>query len=582
MLALNPVVQSPRAYDLQNLTAAQLGTRLAAGANATLRENLRQAMQDESYRFRLNAAEVAFGLTAADVWFGYLPGQIERYKAQGDGVTDCTAAFLAAIAAVRGSETNISDGLGGAVDAAPAGVVSFGEGTYLIDPDTLLITDCLGLTIKGQGSRRTNNAIRSRTTLLFTGVSSGYGIKAYGNGARGLTIEDLDLCYDSSDFTGDVLDHVSAPGMTLNRVFVGTYGITALTRLQTARSCLRVTYGEFLHCNDCVFDGAVDLVWLDDARTIDANTFGGSRYTFTACVWYDCTGDMVRHDGNRTLTGLTLDNPTFNPISVDCTYSLDLNNVEGLSIKGAHFAGSVANKALQKWMRIVNCTGGITDSCFDDLSPAASLDGELTVKNNRIASTDGFTLTGGNIKARNNEFSGGTNGYTLSPTRTLCVDLGPDTFKVAVTTSYYVPAENANLSGRINYDLAADSSISKFSNASQRIQIRNVDESTITITDAGNTNLSAFNSGRTYVAAGAAGQTFTLPAPHPGCDVEVFKQSSQTLQVSFSSANLYTGNGAAKTNVSAANASDIGGYLRFRPFAAGYRLIAAVGAWSYT
>lgn len=105
MLAINPSVQSPRAYDLANLTAAQLGTRLAAGANATLRANIKTALQDGGYRYNIHPAETTAGYVAADLLFGHEPFSTFRYMSAaqvasviaGDLAEDVTLPLQAAI-----------------------------------------------------------------------------------------------------------------------------------------------------------------------------------------------------------------------------------------------------------------------------------------------------------------------------------------------------------------------------------------------------------------------------------------------------------------------------------------------------
>lgn len=95
----SPSVQSPKAYDLQNLQAAQLGTRLAAGANAALRGNLRTALQDSAYLYKIHPSETAAGLVDANLTFGFEVGDVRRYGADPTGAADSTTAFKNAYAA---------------------------------------------------------------------------------------------------------------------------------------------------------------------------------------------------------------------------------------------------------------------------------------------------------------------------------------------------------------------------------------------------------------------------------------------------------------------------------------------------
>jgi hypothetical protein len=500
----------------------------------------------------------------------------------GTSTYDATSAVLAAIAAMRKNSVTILDTIGGSnITAYSSGTLVLPRGLVRVSADALQISQDLGLKIKGQGSRRTNNSVRAGTTLLISGSSSGFGIQAYRNGGRGLTLEDLDICYEVSGFVGDVLDVYSSPGMTLTRTFLGTYGLTGGTRLQTARSLIRATYDEFFKADTCVFDGAVDGWWGDDARTFNSNAFGGSVAKFDNCTFYDFTASQMRHDGARTRQGLQITNCAFNPINVSPVRALNLTNIEGLQVDGGIFAGSTTHAASTEWVKISLSTGHIRGALFNDLSKAGTMDGMLNVSGNRIFSTDGFTLTGGVITGGANEFSSGTTGFTLSPTYALCVDLGPNYFKSTVGTSYNIPADSSFLSGFIRYDSTNDQSTSKFSNASGRVSVRNVDEKPFTVSSTPYTML-ATDTGRTIHATGGATQTFTLPAAAPGLRISVVKLSSQDLTINRAGSNLiYSGTGGTKTSVSAL-AANVGTAVEFvSNGSAGWIVKSISGTWTF-
>lgn len=508
---------------------------------------------------------------------------VKDFGAVGDGTTNDTAAIQAAIVSLRANATSILDTIGGStITAYSSGTVEFDRGVYLISPDTLRIYQDLGLTLRGKGSRRTNNAIRAATTILVSGTSSGYGIQAYRSGGRGLTIEDMDICYASSSFTGDVLDIVDCPGVTLRRVFLGTYGLTAGTRLQAARSCIRSTYDEFLHAVDCVFDGAIDGWWSDDTRTELGNTFGGAVTKFDSCVWYDFTQRMIRHDGNRTRTAVSLSSCVFNPISVNCVRCVDLNNIDGLHMSGSKFAGSVANYATSEWMRLANVTGTLNANVFSSLTKSGTVGGYLQIEGNLLAGTDGLTITSGVISGKANEFRTGTNAWTISPTTEVCVDIGPDIVLSGVTRSYDIPADSALLAGRVNYDAFMDQSSSKFRNTSSRISIENVDRKSFT---SASTPYSAVitDTGRRILASSGSAQTINLPTPVPGTTLHITKVNSQALTVNCpGGVNFYTGYTAADT-VASASSSDVGGSISLMAYSTvGWIVTSAVGTWTFT
>lgn len=490
-----------------------------------------------------------------------------------------------AIVALRHDPQTILDTIGGVnITAYASGTVIFPRGQIAITPDTIEARYDLGLTFKGQGSRRTNQSVRGATVLLITGTSSGWGIRTYRSGGRGFTVEDMDIAYATSAFTGDIFDTIDSPGVTFNRVYLGSNGISAGTRLQTARSTHRYTYEEFLTFNECVFDGAIDGAWSDDVRTELGNTFGGSLVAYNNCVFYDFTGTHMKHSGARTKNSMKLNNVAFNPINEQPTRCVDLNNIDGLIISaGASTTSTGAGAPSVEWIRLVNCTGEMKGHSFGDLSKAGTINGNLLVSGNSVFCTDGFTLTGGVIKAFSNEFSKGTAGYTLSPTTQMTADLGPDLFKPSVTTSYSIPADSSSLAGRINYDSNNDASTNGFSNVSPRVAIRNINEQPFTVTATPYTPLIK-DTGRVVIANAGANQTFNLPESVPGTMLHINKLlSGFTLTVNcFAGDNFYVGIGAAKTTATFA-AADVGGTIILEALStSGWRVVSAVGTITWT
>lgn len=487
--------------------------------------------------------------------------------ARGDGVTNDTAAFQAAIVANRGTSYSILDTIGGSIITAyDNGLIDVPPGTYILSYDTFNITQDMALGFVGCGSRHQSNFHIGKTVLNFTGTSSGYAIKIYGNGGRGISFFDLDIVYTGNTFTGDLIDTMDAPGLNLTDCYVGTAGTTGGTRFQTANSLIRSTYDEFIVCTRSVFNGAVSAWWSDDVRIEHSNTFGGSNTTFEDCVFYDFTGDMLKHSGARTRASVDLISCTYNPISMVCSRAINFVNVDGLNLVGGHFTPSTSFGTTNGWIRALNCSGTINGMSFGDLSTAGIIGGQFTLSSNNFFTTNGLTLDSGVITSHSNEFSTGTNGYIVSsPSSTLCINLGPDLFKSGVTNSYNI-TDSSLIGGCINYNGDNDASTNAFVNTSGRIRISNNDNKKITVSTTPYT-INKKDTGRHFIFAGSANQVCNVPVSTPGTSFKITKVSSFDLDIDRTSTNnFYCGVGGVKTKIKFL-AADIGGTANLDAYA---------------
>lgn len=523
---------------------------------------------------------------ASGAWVRQYTGAVraEWFGAVGDGSTNNDDAIIGARNAIRQNGVSILDTVGGStITAYESGVIEFGAGVFVMSPDVFEVRYDIGLTLRGQGSRGRTNYVRGRTVLLFSGTSSGYGIKCYRNGGRNFHVFDMDIAYATSGFTGDLIQVTDCPGVQLERCYVGTNGVTGGTRLTTAQSCVRPTYDEFLTLRDCTFDGAQYGVYDDATITELANTFGGSATTIENCVFYDFTQVYIYSDAARTREGLNLLNCVWNPIGVAPQRAVSVNNVDGYNEIGCKYAPSTSFPPAVEWAYIYNVTGNLHGNQYGDLAKAGTLYGTLDIRGNVVFCTDGFTLLGGVITSGGNEFGKSTTAWDLSPTvAALSWTADPDTFKASVTTSIDVPADDSLLSCCIRYSFENDASTNKFQNTSERVRIVANDEEMIT-QNTTPINIPATDSGRTHVATGGSAQVFNLPVPESGTDITVVGFAGVGLTVNAAGGTSFTaGGGTAYTSAAKTNATDVGCVLRFKSYGASSWIVTnEIGAWSY-
>jgi hypothetical protein len=272
----------------------------------------------------------------------------EMFGAVGDGVTDCTSAILAAAVALRlGSHSqNIFDGLTKQVTAYSSGTVFLGRGVFVITQNMLDFSADLGFCIEGQGMRGRNKAIRAATTLLITASGSGFGIRFYGNGARGGRISNLDLNYSNSGYTGDLFVQTGAPGSYPDNCYLGSYGVNGGSYLYSARSCCAISFDEFFYPQNCVFDGAQYGVISND--TLNLCSFTGSISTTTLTVTAIASGSLgvdLNIYGSGVTAGTRIVTQLSGPSSGTGTYQLSISQTVASTAMTADlsFGGSNTN-----------------------------------------------------------------------------------------------------------------------------------------------------------------------------------------------------------------------------------------------
>lgn len=255
--------------------------------------------------------ELAKGQPIYAEMFGAVAHQTDAAALAG-GASDSTIAILNAIAFLRSNGDSLSDGLTNKIITAyTSGVLNFGEGIFNVVAGAIRITQDINLVWQGRGSRGKTNFARAATTILITGSSSynwaSFGIEAYGNGSRGFRQLDMDICYASSGFQGNVLSLKGSPGSYPERCMIGTFGIRGGTRLQTARSCISLAWDEFFNPNECVFDGAQYFIKIEDENRLASfvGSVSGTTLTVTEVTFGELGTDIHIYDAGVRLATIT-------------------------------------------------------------------------------------------------------------------------------------------------------------------------------------------------------------------------------------------------------------------------------------
>jgi hypothetical protein len=369
--------------------------------------------------------------------------------------------------------------------------------------------------------------------------------------------------------------------MQIKNCFLGTYGIVAIERLRTAKSLLRITYDEFLHVENTVFDGAEYGVYDDGVISLYGNTFGGSNTTFHNCVFYDFTKDQIFSTNNRTRQGLYIGRIYFNPITEQPERCLNLSNVEGVVIESNGFLGSTTEAPSIEWLNLFAVTGTLNSNNFGTFSDAGTINGQVSMSCNKLGSDAGFVLTGGNISSSNNEFIAGTYGYKTTPVSALIVDLSNDTFKSGVTTSYDINPTSALLFGKISYAKELDSSTNKFISNDPNVTIENLDDGFFTVS-ATTYSVNKQDTGKThYITGTSAVITLPLGVDSQGTKFRFVQGAGQEFSIRSGVGNniVRGGDTSARTQINA-DASQIGAVVELKCSGNLWFVTQQIGNWT--
>jgi len=164
-----PSVQSPKAYDLVNLQGAALAARIGGAASATVRGNVRTALQDTGYRYQIHPVETSAGLVEANLTFGFDPLDARRYGYAADNNPATAAANVTALNRAILVATTTTNGATGATVWIPTGIGYINQLILMPNRVRLQGVNCSGALIKATAGFTTPTPAWSAITAYTVG-----------------------------------------------------------------------------------------------------------------------------------------------------------------------------------------------------------------------------------------------------------------------------------------------------------------------------------------------------------------------------------------------------------------------------
>lgn len=321
------------------------------------------------------------------------------YGATGDGVTNDTAAVLAAIAALPAS----------------GGTVYFPNGNYLLSNDQINIDTRISIVFAGAGGQ--SAGAQCATRLTFADGTGSTCISA--RSTYGFVLRDIEVVHSNASFTGTVLD-LSATGtkgaassrgqstayFAIERCRIGGQRTARLVDLDDALS------GEF---RSVFFNKGTDGVRGRAATATFANAI-----TFDGCTWIGNLNLHIRNPGQAwALTGCTFE-PLYTSggtVAGAGAVGQDAGvGASGLTIRGCWFGDSTA---VGSWVTFLggglDFDGNYVGSGAAGVTTGASCHG-VSIRGNQftnIASPVVLGTTNLGVAIHGNEFASAATGITF-------------------------------------------------------------------------------------------------------------------------------------------------------------------------
>ncbi|MDE2467165.1 MAG: hypothetical protein KGL35_00035, partial [Bradyrhizobium sp.] len=227
---------------------------------------------DSGYRYVIHPKETAAGYTAAQLTFGFDPGDLRRYGADPTGVTASDAAMTKALTIMGPTGFN-------------GGTIKLPGGTYLFN-NAWNLNQLSGVTIEGAGNATAGAG--AGTLCKYGGTGATHWIQL--TSAIGCRIRCMALQPTLTTFTGAIVRCGND----------GTHGDSALCSVE------EVTFDATVDCyhldlDKCIEFSARSCAFLSGATSVKGQASAGGSYSnvieFQRCEWVQCQTAPINYLG---------------------------------------------------------------------------------------------------------------------------------------------------------------------------------------------------------------------------------------------------------------------------------------------
>ena len=353
------------------------------------------------------------------------------------------------------------------------GTVFFPRGMYNF-ATALNLSSLTNVTFRGNGSRYMQDFDGPVSQLNYTGTGTTPAIELSTNNVRNFTLQDIDISYSSSSFTGSLIYVFDTAGIVFDHSSLGgqAYGSGFLS---SAAAVVEIEESERVIFQTCLIQQAKLGIWT---HTHSGNIT--SLITIRDTQLDNVTTAHVYVEPGSCDAFICIDSFFDNTSLLNPTYGLELSST-GFSIRGCTFSGSTALASPKTMYVTLFGNGEFCGNNIYSAYPALQLvpAGTYHITGNYLTGNPPMTIVGGNVTGSGNTFvpmqpngSGGIENatpavYINSASNGCSLDFGPDTFQAATGGSYtgnsWDVAPTANVQstvGRIRYNPSWDQSAS--------------------------------------------------------------------------------------------------------------------------